>query len=44
MKILNKRELQQIALKHSSDITLKILLRSTKNVLLNRIGFGYHFG
>ena len=31
MKIPNKRELQQIALNHSSDTTLKISLRSTKN-------------
>ena len=31
MKIPNKRELQQIALNHSSGTTLKISLRSTKN-------------
>ena len=39
MKIPNKRELQQTALNHSSDIDLKILLGSTKNVLLNHILF-----
>ena len=36
MKIPNKRELQQIALSHSSDFDfIKISLRSIKNVLLN---------
>ena len=38
-KIPNKRELQQIALNHSSDINSKISLRSTKNILLNHILF-----
>ena len=32
MKIPNKRELQQVAISHSSDIDFSILLRSTKNV------------
>ena len=35
MKIPNKRELQQTALNHSSDINCKDFFRSTKNVLLN---------
>ena len=35
MKITNKRELQQTALNHSSDIGFKDFIRSTKNVLLN---------
>ena len=39
MKIPNKRELQEIALNHSSHMTLKILLRSTKSVLQNHILF-----
>ena len=40
MKIPNKRELQQIALSHSSNFDLiKISLRSIKNVLQNRIIF-----
>ena len=40
MKISNKRELQQIALNHSSDINLKrILDRFIKNVLQNHIVF-----
>ena len=38
-KIPNKRELQQIAINHSSDISTKILLISTENVLLNHILF-----
>ena len=38
-KIPNKRELQQIVINHSSDIDLKILLRSIKNVLQNHILF-----
>ena len=37
MKITNKRELQQTALNHSSDIGFKDFIRSTKNVLLNHI-------
>ena len=39
MKIPNTRELQQIALNHSSTLALKISLRSTKNILLNHILF-----
>ena len=38
-KIPNKKELQQIAINHSSDIRAKDLLISMKNVLLNRIHF-----
>ena len=38
MKIPNKKELQQIALIHQT-LTLKIVLRYTKNVLLNHILF-----
>ena len=30
MKILNKRELEQIALNHSSDIDFKDFIKSTK--------------
>ena len=37
MKITNKRELQQTALNHSSDIGFKDFIRSTKNVLLKHI-------
>ena len=37
MKISNKRELQQIAL--NQTLTLKISVRSIKNVLLNNIPF-----
>ena len=48
MNFLNKRELQQIALNHSSDINcedfIKFLLQKrffiTKNVMLKRIPFG----
>ena len=39
MKITNERELQQIGINHSSDIILKILIISTKNVLMNHILF-----
>ena len=39
LKIPNTRELQQIALNHSSTLALKISLRSTKNILLNHILF-----
>ena len=39
MKILNKRELQQIALNHSSDIDFKDSFKITKNVLQNHILF-----
>ena len=35
MKIPYKKELQQIALNHSSKLTLKISLGSTENLLLN---------
>ena len=39
MKITNERELQQIGINHSSDVILKILIISTKNVLMNHILF-----
>ena len=39
MKVLNKRELQQIALNHSSDIDFKDFIKIYKNVLQNRILF-----
>ena len=39
MKITNERELQQIGIIHSSDVILKILIISTKNVLMNHILF-----
>ena len=39
VKISNKRELQQIALNHSSNIINKISLISIENVLLNCIPF-----
>ena len=39
VKISNKRELQQIALNHSSDIINKISLISIENVFLNCIPF-----
>ena len=39
MKIPNKRELQQIALNHSSDISSKDFIRAYKNILLNHILF-----
>ena len=39
MKIPNKRDFQQMALNHSSDISTKISLRSTKNLQLNHILF-----
>ena len=38
-KIPNKREPQEIAKNHSSDINPKISLISTENVLLNHIIF-----
>ena len=38
-KIRNKRELQQTAINHSSDIILKTLLISVENVQLNHILF-----
>ena len=37
MKILNKRELQQTALNHSSDINFKDFIKIYKNVLQNHI-------
>ena len=39
MKIPNKRELQQIALNHSSDIDFKDFMKIYKNVLQNNILF-----
>ena len=39
MKILNKRELQQIALNHSSDIDFKDLRKFIKNALKNHTLF-----
>ena len=39
MKIPNKRELQQIALNHSSDIDFKDFIRFIKNVEINHIHF-----
>ena len=39
MTILNKRELQQIALNHSPDIDFKDFIKITKSVLQNHILF-----
>ena len=39
MKITNKRELQQIAYNHSSDIDFKDFMNLYKNVLKNHILF-----
>ena len=39
MKIPNKREVQQIALNHSSDTTLKISLRPTKKSIAELYSF-----
>ena len=39
MKIPNKRELQQIATNHSSDINTKDFINIYKNVLINHIHF-----
>ena len=39
MKIRNKRDLQQIALNHLSDIELKISLSPTKIILKNHFHF-----
>ena len=39
MNISNVRELQQIALSHSSDINFKDFIKIYKNILLNRILF-----
>ena len=37
MKVPNKRELQQIAISHSSDIDYKDFIKIYKNVLINHI-------
>ena len=39
MKIRNKRELQQIALNHSSDISTKDFIKILTKILLNHILF-----
>ena len=39
MKIPSKKELQQIAINHSSDIDFKDFRRFTKNMLQNHILF-----
>ena len=39
MKIPNKKELQQIALDHSSDIDFTDFIKIYKNVLLNNVLF-----
>ena len=39
MKIQNERQLQQIALNHSSDIDFKDFIKIYKNVLQNHILF-----
>ena len=39
MKIPNKRELQQIAINHSSDVDFKDFMKFIKNVLQNHIHF-----
>ena len=39
MKISNKRELQQIALSHLSDIEFQDFIKISKNVLLSNIFF-----
>ena len=39
MKINNKREPQNIAINHSADMTIKVLLKSTGNVQKNHINF-----
>ena len=39
MKIPNKRELQQSALNHSSDVEVKDFIKIYKNVLQNHILF-----
>ena len=39
MKIQNKRELQQIAINHSSDINTKVLLEFIENAQVNHINF-----
>ena len=40
-KIPNKRELQQIALNHSSDISTKDVMIYAKNILLNHIPYSF---
>ena len=40
MKISNKRELQQTALNHLSEIEFKDFIKIYKNVLQNTIFFG----
>ena len=40
MKVLNKRELQQIAFNHSSDIDFQNFMNLYKNLLQNHIFFG----
>ena len=40
MKTPNKRELQQIALNHPSDIDFKDFIKIYKNVMQNHIPFG----
>ena len=39
MRIPNKRELQQIAINHSSDMVFKDLVKIYKNILMNHIHF-----
>ena len=39
MKIPNRRELQQIAINHSSDIDFKDFIKSTKNSQIHHIHF-----
>ena len=41
MKIPNKREFQQIAFNHSSDIDFKVFMNLYKNVLQNHIFFSF---
>ena len=40
-KISNKRELQQIALNHLSDISTKDVIIYAKNILLNHIPYSF---
>ena len=39
IEILNKRELQQIASNHSSDIDVKDFIKLNKDILKNQIHF-----
>ena len=39
MKMLDKKELQQIALNHSADINLENFIKIIKNILHNHIPF-----